>query len=180
MPIPGKLIALEGPDHDLLERQAGDLCRWLEDLGLAVHQTGEPTGGPVGVQVRLHDQGRLAFPPQSLALLLVADRLDHLEKENGILSLLAEGHHVICVHYLLAAYTRLYDLVPLDWHRQINDRCRAPDLTVYIGDRADNCARAARAATARGEPLAWIDAAGQDVALACRRRLSGLLSLGEA
>jgi thymidylate kinase len=168
----GKLIVLEGPDRDLLDRQAGDLCRWLEGLGLAVHQTGEPTGGPFGVQVRLHDQGRLRFCPQSLALLLLADRLDHLDKEHGIRALLAAGCHVLCVHYRLAAYARLYDQVPLDWHRRINARCPAPDLTVYIGDRA---------AQGWGEPIAWVDAASeQDIARGCRRHLSTLLSLEEA
>jgi hypothetical protein len=136
MPAPGKLITLEGPDHALLDRQAARLCRWLRDLDLPVDRTAEPTGGPVGVQIRLHDQGRLHFTPQSLALLLVADRLDHLEKENGILSLLAAGRHVLCVGYTLSAYARLCGEVPLGWHRRINARCRVPDLALYIGPDA--------------------------------------------
>jgi thymidylate kinase len=189
MAVGGKLIALEGTDDEALERQAEDICRWLGDLGIAIERTREPTSGPVGVQVRLHDQGRLHFGPQSLALLLMADRLDHLEKEGGILATLEAGRHVLCVHYVLSAYARLYDQVPLDWHQQINARCRAPDLTVYIapagGDdpardkHAGDYALAAQAVPEIREALEWIDASDQASA-ACRHRLSTLLSLGEA
>ena len=175
MPVTGKLIALEGPDHALLDRQAAQICRWLADLGIAIDRSAEPTGGPVGAQVRLHDQGRLHFTPQSLALLLVADRLDHLEKENGILSLLAAGRHVLCVGYTLSAYVRLSGQVPLDWHRRINARCRAPDLALYIGPDA-------RELPETGDAIAWVDAAAgkEGIARHCRRHLSSLLSLGEA
>jgi dTMP kinase len=187
MPHKGKLIALEGVDDQALDSQAESLYRWLHGLGIAVEKTREPTNGPVGTQVQLHRQGRLHFTPGSLALLLMADRLDHLTREDGILAWLEGGHHVLCVHYLLSSYARLFDQVPLDWHRQINARCRAPDLTLYVDapsaqrDALAGYQRALESLSAEGQSIPRIDAAeGPDaVDQACRREVARLLSLGE-
>ena len=120
MPQRGKLIALEGADGDLLGELSGSLHRWLRGLGVDVEHTAEPTSGPVGALVQLHAQGRLALTPESLALLQMADRLDHLTRENGILSWLDAGRHVLCARYLLSSLAQLYGQVPLDWHTKGN------------------------------------------------------------
>jgi dTMP kinase len=132
MPGEGRLIVLEGMDDALLEAQAARLCRWLRDGGIAVEGTREPTHGPVGAQIRLAQGGRLQIDAQSLALFSVADRMDHLGREGGILAQLAEGCIVVCVHYLLCSYAQQWDEVERAWLRQINARCRTPDLTLFI------------------------------------------------
>ena len=186
MPDKGRLIALEGVDDQALDSQAESLYRWLHGVDIAVEKTREPTNGPVGTQVQLHRQGRLHFTPGSLALLLMADRLDHLTREDGILAWLDGGRHVLCVHYLLSSYARLFDQVPLDWHRQINVRCRAPDLTLYVdapsaGRDALAYLRVIESLSAEGQTIPCIDAAeGADaVDQGCRREIARLLSLGE-
>lgn len=185
MPHKGKLIALEGLDDQALDSQAESLYRWLHGLDVAVEKTREPTNGPVGTQVQLHHQGRLHFTPGSLALLLMADRLDHLTREDGILAWLDGGRHVLCVHYLLSSYAELFDQVPLDWHRHINARCRTPDLTLYVdapstGQDTIGYLRVIEALSAEGGVITCIDAAaGPDaVDQGCRREIARLLSLG--
>ena len=132
MPSGGKLIVLEGPDDAVIEAQTRRLVRWLRGQGIAVEQTGEPTYGPVGAQIRLFQQGRLQIDPHSLALLWTADRMDHLGREDGILSWLADGRHVLCARYLLFSYACQLDHVELDWLKRINARCRHPDLTLFL------------------------------------------------
>jgi dTMP kinase len=132
MPAEGKLIVLEGVDEALLSAQVERLYRWLRGEGIAVEQTGEPTRGPVGVLIRLHQQGRLQLDPASLSLLWVADRMDHLRREGGILDWLRQGRVVLCARYLLYSYAILGDQVELDWLCQINTLCRLPDLTLYV------------------------------------------------
>jgi hypothetical protein len=129
----GKLIVLEGADDVALGELAESLCRWLREQQGAVEHTREPTYGPAGSQVLLARQGRLQFDPVSLALLCLADRLDHLEREDGILAWLGQGRHVVCVHYALSAYARQWGQVEWEWQRQIDASCRAPDLTLYVG-----------------------------------------------
>ena len=128
----GKLIALEGIDDALLSVQSDRLCRWLQGQGIVVERTEGPTRGPVGVLLRLSRQGRLRLDPTSLALLWVADRMDHLEREDGILAWLGQGSYVLCARYTLYAHASLLAQVELDWLRQIEALCRPPDLTLFL------------------------------------------------
>ena len=132
MTAEGKLIVIESIDEAAIEAQAQRLYRWLRGRGAGVELTGEPTYGPVGAQIRLFQQGRLQIDPFSLALFWTADRMDHLGREDGILSWLADGRHVLCARYLLFAYACQLDCVELSWLRQINARCRRPDLTLFL------------------------------------------------
>lgn len=128
----GKLIVLEGLDDTLLGALSERIGHWLRDRGIAAQPTREPTNGPAGVQVRLAQQGRLQLDPASLALLWVADRLDHLECRDGIHSWLVTGHHVLCVHYALFAYAHQWGQVEWEWLRRIDAPCRVPDLTLFV------------------------------------------------
>jgi dTMP kinase len=131
-PLGGKLIVLEGLDETALQVLQDRLYRWLRGRGVAVEQTREPTYGPVGSQIRLQRRGRLRLDPASLALFWTADRLDHLGREDGVRSWLADGRHVLCAGYLLRSYADLLDQVDLEWLWQINAPCRVPDLTLFI------------------------------------------------
>jgi thymidylate kinase len=181
------LVALEGIDPDLLQVQAERICHWLRDQGIAAEQTQEPTQGPVGVQIRLAQQGRLHLPLTSIALLEVADRLDHLACPGGILAWLAERRIVVCVHYTLSGYASHWHHLDWAWLRQINARCRAPDLTLFIdtpvppvaqAEELDRNYRAAIAALqSEREPIAVIDGRGSvdEILSACQAQLAPLL-----
>jgi dTMP kinase len=128
----GRLIILEGLNNLVLGALAERLCYGLRAQGIAAEHTREPTYGPAGAQVRLARQGRLQLDPVSLALLCLADRLDHLDREDGIRAWLAAGRHVLCVHYALYAYAWQWDQVDWDWQRRIEAPCPVPDLTLYV------------------------------------------------
>ena len=128
----GKLIAIEGADEGVLDALAEGLSRWLRDAGVPVEQTGAPTLGPAGAQIRLCQQGRFRLDPACLALLFTADRIDHLTRAGGILSWLDKGRHVLCVRYWLFSYAYLLDHVELSWLREIDAPCLLPDLTLFV------------------------------------------------
>lgn len=132
MQYDGKLIALEGEDDQLLTAQMEKLHSWLQHQGLVAIKTSNPTNGPAGAQIKLHQQGRLSFGASCLAMLWMADRMDHLSCQEGILSQLSRGRHVMCSRYWLYSYVHLLDHVALDWHLQVNALCKLPDLTLYI------------------------------------------------
>jgi dTMP kinase len=187
IPVP-PLVALEGIDEALLQAQAERICHWLRDLEIAAEQTLEPTQGPVGAQIRLVQQGRLQLPSTSVALLEVADRLDHLACPGGIMAWLAERRVVVCVHYALSSYASHWRQLDWTWLRQINARCRPPDLTLFIdtpapaGAPAEEPSHAYHAAIAalqaEGEPIVVIDGRGseEDILSACQAQLLPLLS----
>jgi len=128
----GRLIALECVDEAVLETLIQRLYRWLGDRGIAAERTAEPTSGPVGAQIALSRRGRLRIDPLSLALYDVADRMDHLGREDGVLSWLSAGRYVLCAHYLAFSYACHLEHVDLDWLHKINARCRVPDLTLFV------------------------------------------------
>lgn len=191
MPVKGKLIALEGTDRAALNAQSERLYRWLCDRGIAVEQTQEPTFGPVGAQIRLYQQERLAFDPASLALLCTADRMDHLRGEGGILSWLGDGRHVLCIHYLLHSYAMQVDQIELEWLERINALCPAPDLTLFIhtpllpGSTPEaerlclGYALVIERARQEGQVIEHIDGGipSPEIDLACQRRVAALLDL---
>ena len=132
MPDCARFIVIECADPALLDDLVDRLYRWLRESDIPAEQTGEPTRGPVGAQVRLAQQGRLRIDPAALALLQVADRLDHLASPGGILTWLDQGRTVLCAGYVLASLASQWEEVDPAWWVQINDRCRAPDMTLYV------------------------------------------------
>ena len=73
-----RFIALEGVDGSGTTTQLAQVSQALEQRGLVVHKTMEPSKGPIGVRIREILRGELVTPPDSLALLFAADRLDHV------------------------------------------------------------------------------------------------------
>lgn len=147
----GRFIVIEGLDGAGSTTQAGLLKRWFDERGLPVMLTWEPTDGPVGSLLRLILAGRVvnlpregeASPPAEavLALLFAADRLDHLD--NGVLPSLERDVHVVSDRYYLSslAYQTLDHGLDLEWVRQVNARCRRPDLTIFIDVEPEECHR---------------------------------------
>ena len=131
-PTPGKFIVLEGIDGHAIEEQGKRLHGWLREQKVMAHLTREPSDGPFGSQIRFILAGRLKMDSMTLVPLFATDRMDHLNKEDGILARLDAGEHVICLRYYLSslAYQSIY--ADLEWIRAINAQCRRPDLTVFI------------------------------------------------
>ncbi len=127
-----KFIVFEGIDSEVVAEQARRMADWLRDEGLRVVVTREPTDGPIGAQIRLVLNGRLQMDEHAKAVLFLADRLDHLHRpEDGILPELEKGNYVVCIRYLLSAYTQSQEVDP-EWLEQINRLCPWPDLMIFV------------------------------------------------
>jgi dTMP kinase len=128
----GLFVAFEGLDGAGTTTQADRAAEFVAaETDREPSLSAEPTGGPVGCQIRRCLEGEVAFDAHTLALLFAADRLHHLATE--IEPSLADGDVVLVDRYSLSsfAYQRA-DGVEADWLRTINDRARAPDLTIYL------------------------------------------------
>lgn len=128
----GLFVAFEGLDGAGTTTQAERAAEFVAaETDREPSLSAEPTDGPVGRQIRRCLEGEVTFDEHTLALLFAADRLHHLE--NDIDPALAEGAVVLVDRYSLSsfAYQRA-DGVDADWLRTINDRARAPDLTIYL------------------------------------------------
>lgn len=140
-PRPGRFIVLEGIDGSGTTTQLRYVVDWLAKRGELVHATREPTDGPIGMLLRQILRGRIvtgvkaAIDPRAVALLFAADRLDHLDDE--IIPQLEAGRHVICDRYVLSslAYQSLES--DLRFVRNINEKARAPDLTIFLRVRPE-------------------------------------------
>jgi dTMP kinase len=140
----GTFIVLEGVDGAGTTTHTRRLCDTLRKR-IAVHETREPTAGPVGALLRQALTGRLVTPSsfgpasapgwQTFALMFAADRMDHLEVE--VLPLLRERITVVCDRYYHSsiAYQSLTSGVGADsiaWIRELNRHARVPDLTIVL------------------------------------------------
>lgn len=136
MPARGKFIVLEGPDGAGISTQTALLRSGLAARNIPVFATKEPTTGPIGAVIRQALTRRLVYPPSEpigddvLALLLAADRLDHIRAE--ILPRLETGINVICDRYRLSSYAYQGRTLGQRWVRSLNSRSIAPDLTIFI------------------------------------------------
>lgn len=186
-----QLIVLEAVDDRALAQLSAELCRWLRECGLAIKETHEPTCGPAGTQILLARQRRVQFDATSLALLHLADRLDHASRPDGIESWLAAGRHVICQHYGLAAAAWLWGQVAWDWLHRIDALCRVPDLTLFVdwaaeGSQQERLRQGYLAAIRRlresDSSIRIIDGTQTpaQVRLACNRQVADLLGIQPA
>lgn len=171
----GVFVAFEGLDGagtTTQVRRAGGFVADRTDR--PPHVTAEPSEGPVGAQIRRALEGGLDLDSATLALLFAADRLDHLERE--IEPRLADDVVVLCDRYALSsfAYQRAEADLPSEWLRTINDRARAPDLTIFLDVPPSVCAKRLAADERGGErfedpaTLEAVDAAYRE-ALAAER-----------
>lgn len=142
-------IAFEGLDGAGTTTQARLLADRLEERGLTVYLTKEPSEGPVGSLISLVLKRRLVspragrpldpFPDELLALLFAADRIDHMQAE--ILPNLQTGSVVITDRYLLSSLAYQSLGCKLSWLREINCEAITPDLTVLLDVPAPVCMR---------------------------------------
>jgi len=129
-------IALEGIDGSGKSTQVKLLTEKLEQSGLKVYSTFEPTDSPIGTIIRNIFRGNMEGDHRTIAALFVADRLDHLlNKSNGILKKMEEGYTVISDRYYFSSYAYHGTHMPMDWVIEANSLCAEllrPDITVFI------------------------------------------------
>jgi dTMP kinase len=129
-------IAFEGIDGSGKSTQVKLLKEKLENAGLKVYTTCEPTDSPIGKIIRDIFTHKMEADHRTIAGLFVADRLDHLlNKTNGILKKLDEGYTVITDRYYFSSYAYQSPHMDLDWVINANSlsaNLRRPDLNIYI------------------------------------------------
>jgi dTMP kinase len=158
----GTLVVLEGIDGSGTTTQRERVAARLRARGRQVHETREPSDGPIGKLARsllaeVPGQPR-TVDAASLALLFAADRLEHLTRE--IEPALARGELVLCDRYVVSSW--VYQSLDCDpaWVRTLNERARWPDLTLVFDLPAELAlARVAARRAATGEPVERFDQA---------------------
>jgi len=129
-------IAFEGIDGSGKSTQVKLLKEKLENAGLKVYVTCEPTDSPMGKMIRDMFNHRIEADHRTIAALFVADRLHHLlNKTDGILKMLEEGYTVITDRYYFSSYAYQSPHIDQDWVIKANSLSAGllrPDLNIYI------------------------------------------------
>ena len=144
-PGPGRLFAIEGLDGAGKGTQVERLRR---RLGRPVFVTYEPTGGPIGLQIRLVLEHRVKVSAATLAALFAADRVDNLYREGGILDHLQQGVDVISDRYYLSSFAYQGMSLDWDWIWHMHAHCIRPEVTFFVDVPVEVCL--ARIACGRG------------------------------
>ena len=131
----GKLIVLEGIDGSGKSSHAALLAERLTREGYCAIRTFEPTDGAIGTLLRRYLKGEITASERTIAALFLADRLDHIQKEGGLLDLLAKGYVVVCDRYLYSSIAYNCASESIEWVTSLNSTAREmlrPDLVVYL------------------------------------------------
>lgn len=132
----GKFIVFEGIDGSGKSTQIELLKKRLEDAGVPVYLTREPTDGPYGSMLHTIMTGRLEACPETIAAMYVADRMDHIKNSyNGMLKKLEEGYTVISDRYYLSSYAYQGAHMPMEYVIMANSVCAEalrPDLHLFL------------------------------------------------
>ncbi len=132
----GIFITLEGPEGAGKTTQIAALAEWLRGFGLDVVVTREPGAGELGRQIRalLLEQREAAISPMAEALLMAADRAQHVEEL--VRPALLAGKVVLCDRYIDShiAYQGYGRGLDVDFLRLLNDRAAGvwPDMTLLL------------------------------------------------
>lgn len=132
----GIFITLEGPEGAGKTTQIALLAEWLRELGLEVVQTREPGAGELGRQIRalLLEQREAAVSPMAEALLMAADRAQHVDEL--VRPALSEGKLVLCDRYIDShiAYQGYGRGLDVGFLRSLNEQAAGlwPDMTLLL------------------------------------------------
>jgi dTMP kinase len=139
----GILIVFEGLDQSGKETQARRLRQWFEARGRQVESLAFPDyATPIGAEIRKGLHGERDFGPDTIQLLLIANRHEWKPK---IQEWLAAGRVVICDRYLASsvAYGDAQGLDP-HWLMTVQAYLPQPSLTILL-DIAPEVAAARKA-----------------------------------
>lgn len=163
----GRFIVLEGGDGAGTTTQMHALEARLRARGHDVLCTAQPSRGAVGQLARanLAASATNPLPPEAMALLFAADRLEHV---HGTISpALDAGTWVICDRYVLSSMVYQGLALPEAWIASVNQFALAPDITLFV-DTSD--VEAARRRTARGGDVEIFDGADVQASVLGRYR----------
>ena len=138
-------VVIEGLDGAGTTTQTALLADALRNSGYTVHETREPSDGPIGVLIRqaltqrtvTRDGNRL--DPAAIALLFAADRVDHLRDE--VEPALRDGAVVLTDRYVHSSVAYQGSECDVDWVLEINARATTADLVVFVDVPVDECLR---------------------------------------
>lgn len=131
----GQFIVFEGIDGSGKSTQVQLLADYLTLLGKKVFITREPSPGNIGQLIRKGLRKELVFTEATLAALFLADRIDHLEGQDGIWQMLEEGITVICDRYFWSSFSYHALGLPMEWVISIHQRIidlYPPDVTIFL------------------------------------------------
>ncbi len=173
----GLFIVLEGIDGAGTTTQAQLLGAWLEERGETALLTGEPTPARVGriirqiLQHQLVDaeaDAPLAVDEETMALLFVADRADHLRQ--AVLPALDAGRIVVSDRHYLSSVAYQSVRVDMAWVEELNAGLRRPDLTILLDIEPEVSLRRKRGQgqpAERYEKEAYLSRVRENYLLAC-------------
>lgn len=133
----GRFFVFEGMDGSGKSTQVSLLSKRLQrEFGQKVHETHEPSNGPVGLLLRQMLSGRIVADYRVIAQLFAADRMDHLTNGvDGLLGLLDSGVSVVCDRYYFSSFAyHSGDLAMADVvaaNEMARALCRAT-VTIYL------------------------------------------------
>lgn len=131
----GKFIVFEGLDGCGKTFHCRNLTEYLNLSQIETVQTCEPTTDPMGKLLRTYLKGELQTSEEGVAGLFLADRIDHITKEGGLLDLLNSGVNVVCDRYYLSSIAyNAQDRSP-EWVYDLNKPAMdllMPDLVIFL------------------------------------------------
>lgn len=128
----GLFLVMEGIDGSGRSTQLHRLAAWFRAHGIPTLATFEPSTGAIGQLIRRYLRGEepVAAPPDALALLFAADRLEHLARE--VQPALARGEVVLCDRYLASSFAYQGLGSAPEFVRAANARALRPVITLYF------------------------------------------------
>lgn len=130
LPIPGKLIVVEGIDGSGKSTQIRLLEKWLRHNGYHVFLT-EWNSSELVREITSKGKKKAKLTPTTFSLLHATDFADRYER--NILPLLRAGYFVLADRYIYTAYAR--DVTrgcSPDWVRKVYNFAIRPDITFYF------------------------------------------------
>ncbi len=130
-----KFIVFEGIDGSGKSTQIALLHEALKKRGIEVDVTREPTDGAVGKKLRQCLTGECPADLTTIATLFAEDRIDHINREGGILDTLKKGTTLLCDRYYLSSYAYQAVDCDLDWVMSLNREAQQlarPDLHIFL------------------------------------------------
>lgn len=133
----GQFIVVEGLDGAGTTTLANTLRARLEQNGVSVLLTREPSDLAVGRLIREALTDSVGVSDGVLPFLFAADRKDHLERQ--IEPELSSGNWVISDRYLASSLAYQSLAVPFESVAALNSSFRKPDLTLFVEAPAEVC-----------------------------------------